>query len=50
MCAPPEVEEGGEGIGTDFEPAEGGGFDEGQGTKNVSDEVDAEDLVSLWLP
>ena len=45
MCVPPEVEQvEGEG-GTDFESAEGGGFDEGLGTKNVSSEVDAENLV-----
>lgn len=31
--------------GTDFEPAEGGGFDEGLGSKNVSSQVDAGDLV-----
>ena len=45
MCAPPEAEEvEGEG-GTDFEAAEGGGFDDGLGAKNVSNEVDAENLV-----
>lgn len=38
------VEEGDEG-GTEFVDAEGGGFDEGQGTKNVSNEVEAENLV-----
>ena len=45
MCAPPEAEEvEGEG-GTDFEAAEGGGFDDGLGAKNVSNEVDAVNLV-----
>jgi midasin len=45
VCAPPEAEEvEGEG-GTDFEAAEGGGFDDGLGAKNVSNEVDAENLV-----
>lgn len=49
MCAPPEAEEmEGEG-GTDFEAAEGGGFDEGQGMKNVSKEVDAENLVRILV-
>ena len=28
---------------------EGGGFDEGQGAKNVSDEVDASNLVSTCM-
>ena len=40
--------EDGEG-GTEFVDAEGGGFDEGQGTKNVSNEVEAEDLVCEYL-
>ena len=47
VCAPPEVEEVEGEAGTDFEAAEGGGFDEGQGTTNVSSQVDAENLVSL---
>lgn len=42
------VEEGDEG-GTEFVDAEGGGFDEGQGTKNVSNEVEAENLVCEYL-
>ena len=42
------VEEDGEG-GTEFVDAEGGGFDEGQGTKNVSNEVEAENLVCAYL-
>lgn len=49
MCVPPEeVEQDGE-QGTDFETAEGGGFDEGVGSKNVSSEVDAENLVHLCV-
>ena len=42
------VEEG-DGGGTEFVDAEGGGFDEGQGTKNVSNEVEAENLVCEFL-
>ena len=45
ICIPPEVEQGDREGGTEFEAAEGGGFDEGHGTKNVSNEVDAENLV-----
>ena len=46
ICVPPEIEHvEGEGA-TEFVDAEGGGFDEGQGAKNVSDEVDASNLVS----
>ena len=45
MCIPPEVEQGDREGGTQFEAAEGGGFDEGHGTKNISNEVDAENLV-----
>ena len=36
--------------GIDFETAEGGGFDEGVGTRNVSSEVDPETLVSSIYP
>ena len=49
VCAPAEVElVDGEGA-TEFVEAEGGGFDEGQGAKNVSSEVDAENLVSMLV-
>lgn len=34
---------------TEFVDAKGGGFDEGQGTKNVSSEVEPSDLVSEHL-
>ena len=45
VCIPPEVEQVDREGGTEFEEAEGGGFDEGLGTKNVSNEVDADILV-----
>lgn len=46
MCIPPEVDiERHSGIGE----AEGGGIDEGQGAKNISSEVDAEDLVCMYV-
>lgn len=35
--------------GTDFEAAQGGGFDEGVGTNNVSSEVQADNLVIWYL-
>ena len=49
VCALGEVElVDGEGA-TEFVEAEGGGFDEGQGAKNVSSEVDAENLVGMLV-
>ena len=44
MCTPPEAEQIA-GSQTDFETTEGGGFDDGPGTKNISNEVSAEDMV-----
>ena len=50
LCIPPEVEELDREGATEFVDAEGGGFDEGQGTKNVSSEVEPSDLVSICIP
>ena len=44
---PPEIEEG-EGDGaTEFEDIEGGGIGEGEGMKDVSDQIENEDQVNL---
>ncbi|XP_032235337.2 midasin-like isoform X2 [Nematostella vectensis] len=46
FCLPPEVdeEEGGEGA-TEFEDIEGGGLGEGEGAKDVSDQIESEDQL-----
>ena len=47
FCLPPEIEEG-EGDGaTEFEDIEGGGIGEGEGMKDVSDQIENEDQVSI---
>ncbi len=47
FCLPPEMEEG-EGDGaTEFEDIEGGGIGEGEGMKDVSDQIENEDQVNL---
>ena len=48
FCLPPEIEEEASGEGaTDFEDIEGGGLGEGEGMKDVSDQIESEDQVSL---
>ena len=50
FCLPPEIEEG-EGDGaTEFEDIEGGGIGEGEGMKDVSDQIENEDQVNLVFP
>ncbi len=47
FCTPPDsIEVDEQSGGTEFVDIEGGGFDEGEGTKNVSNEVDPSNLVS----
>ena len=49
FCLPPEMEEG-EGDGaTEFEDIEGGGIGEGEGMKDVSDQIENEDQVFLHI-
>ena len=49
FCLPPEIEEG-EGEGpTEFEDIEEGGLGEGEGIKDVSDQIESEDQVSLLI-
>ena len=45
FCLPPEIEEGGGEGSTEFEDVEGGGVGEGEGMKDVSDQIDNEDQV-----
>lgn len=48
FCLPPEIEEG-EGDGaTEFEDIEGGGIGEGEGMKDVSDQIENEEQV-YWI-
>ena len=49
FCLPPEIEEG-EGEGpTEFEDIKDGGLGEGEGIKDVSDQIESEDQVSLLI-
>lgn len=49
FCLPPEIEEG-EGDGaTEFEDIEGGGIGEGEGMKDVSDQIENEEQVALLI-
>ena len=49
FCIPPEIE-GGEGDGsTEFEDIEGGGIGEGEGMKDVSDQIENEDQVNFMF-
>ena len=47
FCLPPEIEEGDGDEATEFEDIEGGGIGEGEGRKDVSDQIESEDQVSL---
>ena len=48
FCLPPdEVETSGEGA-TEFEDIQGGGVGEGEGMKDVSDQIESEDQV-CWI-
>ena len=56
FCTPPDaIEMDDQSGGTEFVDIEGGGFDEGEGTKNVSSEVDPSNVVSyiyldpMWI-
>lgn len=44
---PDEEEAAGEGA-TEFEDIEGGGVGEGEGAKDVSDQIESEDQVSIF--
>ena len=49
FCLPPEIDESeGEGA-TEFEDIEGGGIGEGEGMKDVSDQIESEDQVALLI-
>ena len=46
FCLPPEVDEEASGDGaTEFEDIEGGGLGQGEGVKDVSDQIESEDQV-----
>ena len=46
FCLPPEIDDEAAGEGaTEFEDIEGGGIGEGQGAKDVSDQIEHEDQV-----
>ena len=47
FCLPPEIEEGDGDGATEFEDIEGGGIGEGEGMKDVSDQIENEDQVNL---
>ena len=48
FCTPPELTQSDEtGEGTEFVDIEAGGFDDGEGTKNVSKDVERDNLVSV---
>ena len=47
FCLPPEIEEGERDGATEFEDIEGGGIGEGEGMKDVSDQIENEDQVNL---
>ena len=49
FCLPPEIEEGEGDGGTEFEDIEGGGIGEGEGMKDVSDQIENEDQVNIFL-
>lgn len=49
FCLPPEIEEGDDDGATEFEDIEGGGIGEGEGMKDVSDQIESEDQVSSWI-
>ena len=56
FCLPADYEEEADGEGsTQFEDIEGGGLGEGEGAKDVSDQIESEDQVSTlglfsWSP
>ena len=47
FCLPPEIEGEADGA-TEFEDIEGGGIGEGEGMKDVSDQIESEDQVSFY--
>ena len=50
FCLPPELDQDASGEGaTEFEDIEGGGIGEGEGMKDVSDQIEHEEQVCLWL-
>lgn len=50
FCLPQDVTAGGDEEGaTEFHDYEGGGIGEGQGTKDVSDKIENEDQVMIYL-
>ena len=49
FCLPPEIEEGEGDEATEFEDIEGGGIGEGDGMKDVSDQIENEDQVNLTV-
>ena len=46
FCVPAEELESNESQGTDFVDIEAGGFDQGQGDKNVSNKAEPDNIVS----
>ena len=50
FCTPPELGQSDEaGEGTEFVDIEAGGFDDGEGMKNVSEDAEKDNLVSAEL-
>ena len=47
FCTPPEETESGESAGTELVNMDAGGFDEGEGNKNISNDADPANLVRL---